>query len=158
MSFQHSILFLSLLLTGCAASRQMSEQSRDSVFFRIESETVLRDTILFVPLPEGAASAVIPDSDTSHLRTSLAESDAWVTRGKLHHTLRNREAILPIRVSVPERITLQEKGLIRERKVIETIEVEKELSRWQRFIQSLGYAALVAAAAWMARRLARLVR
>ena len=76
----------------------------------------------------------------------------------MHHSLRNRsEAIIPIKVSIPERIHSEERGLTRYLKEVQRIEVEKELSRWQRFLQSVGWSALIAGALWLAMKLAKMV-
>ena len=152
------LVFLALLETGCAQQRHIVEQSRDTVVFRVKSELILRDTVVFAGVPAGSSEAVRKDSDTSHLETTVAESDAWVDGGRLHHTLRNKSAILPVVVQIPERITTSEKALIRDRKVVEKVEVEKELSRWQNFVLSLGYSVLIAGAAWLAWKLSKIVR
>jgi hypothetical protein len=39
--------------------------------------------------------------------------------------------------------------------VVEEIQVEKEFSRWQRFVMSIGYGVLLCLAVWLAVRLVR---
>jgi hypothetical protein len=88
----------------------------------------------------------------------VAESEALVKDGVLHHSLRNRsEAVIPIRITIPERIRTEEKGLTRYLKQVERIEVEKELSRWQRFLQGLGWTALIAVVLWIINKVRQLV-
>lgn len=145
------------LVVSCAAPKVMLEQ-RDSTVIHIKDSIRFRDSLVLVPVPEGADKAKLPDTDTSFLQTSVAESEAFVKDGVLHHSLRNRsEAVIPIRITIPERIRTKEKGLTRYLKQVERIEVEKELSRWQRFLQGLGYTALIAVVLWIINKVRQLV-
>lgn len=146
-----------LALTSCGTAATLTEQ-RDSLVVHVRDSVVYRDSIIYVPVPEGGDKAKLPDTDVSFLQTSVAESEAYVKDGVLHHSLRNRsEAIIPIKVSIPERIHSEERGLTRYLKEVQRIEVEKELSRWQRFLQSVGWSALIAGALWLAMKLAKMV-
>lgn len=148
--------FLSLVVS-CATPKAVLEQ-RDSTVIHIKDSIRFRDSLLLVPVPEGADKAKLPDTDTSFLCTSVAESEAFVKDGVLHHSLRNRsEAVIPIRITIPERIRTEEKGLTRYLKQVERIEVEKELSRWQRFLQGLGWTALIAVVLWIINKVLQLV-
>ena len=145
------------LVVSCAAPKVVLEQ-RDSTVIKIKDSIRFRDSLLLVPVPEGADKAKLPDTDTSFLCTSVAESEAFVKDGVLHHSLRNRsEAVIPIRITIPERIRTEEKGLTRYLKQVERIEVEKELSRWQRFLQGLGWTALIAVVLWIINKVRQLV-
>jgi hypothetical protein len=130
------------LVVSCAAPYEAVEVF-DTELVHIKDSIRFRDSLILVPVPEGADKAKLPDTDTSFLQTSMAESEAFVKDGVLHHSLRNRsEAVIPIRITIPERIRTEEKGLTRYLKQVERVEVEKELSRWQRFLQGLGYFAI----------------
>ena len=145
------------LVVSCAAPKVALEQ-RDSTVIHIKDSIRFRDSLVLVPVPEGSDKAKLPDTDTSFLRTSVAESEAFVKDGVLHHSLRNRsEAVIPIRITIPERIRTEEKGLTRYLKQVERIEVEKELSRWQRFLQGLGWIALIAVVLWIINKVRQLV-
>lgn len=146
-----------LMVAGCAAPRVAQEYQRDSVMVVVRDTMIMRDTVVQVCIPEGYDKAVLPDTDTSRLRTQVAESEAFVKDGMLHHTLRNRETVIPIRMELPKAIHQERHYLLKERKVKEYIEVEKELSRWQRFLQSVGLATIVTAVGWIALRLLRRV-
>ena len=135
----------------------MTEFQRDSVIVNVRDSVFIRDTIVKVEIPAESGANVLPDTDTSFLVTSLAESRAFVENGSLHHTLRNRsEMLLPVKVQYVDRARYESKDSIGFRQVVETIEVEKELSRWQNFIMSLGYAVLVAGLAWLVWKMSRL--
>lgn len=145
------------LVVSCAAPKVVLEQ-KDSTVIHIKDSIRFRDSLVLVPIPEGADKAKLPDTDTSFLQTSVAESEAFVKDGVLHHSLRNRsEAVISIRITIPERIRTEEKGLTRYLKQVERIEVEKELSRWQRFLQGLGWTALIAVVLWIINKVRQLV-
>ena len=145
------------LVVSCAAPKVVLEQ-RDSTVIHIKDSIRFRDSLVLVPVPEGSDKAKLPDTDTSFLQTSVAESEAFVKDGVLYHSLRNRnEAVIPIRITIPERILTEERGLTRYLKQVERIEVEKELSRWQRFLQGLGWAALIAVVLWIINKVRQLV-
>ena len=159
MALRNSIILLVLLcLMSCAAPNKVAQDyQRDSVIISIREEVMYRDSIVFVPLPDGESNAVLPDTDTSHLETILAVSEAFVSDGELFHSLKNKNALLPVEIKFPKYIYTQNDYLVRERKVIEQIEVEKQMSKWQRFIQALGYGLLLSALIWPAVKLARFV-
>ena len=145
------------LVVSCAAPKVVLEQ-KDSTVINIKDSIRFRDSLVLVPIPEGADKSKLPDTDTSFLQTSVAESEAFVKDGVLYHFLRNRsEAVIPIRITIPERIRTEEKGLTRYLKQVERIEVEKELSRWQRFLQGLGWTALIAVVLWIINKVLQLV-
>ena len=145
------------LVVSCAAPKVVLEQ-KDSTVIHIKDSIRFRDSLILVPVPEGADKAKLPDTDTSFLQTSVAESEAFVKDGILYHSLRNKsEAVIPIRITIPERIRTEEKGLTRYLKTVEQIEVEKELSRWQRFLQGLGWTALIAVILWIITKVRQLV-
>lgn len=132
------------LVVSCAAPKVVLDR-RDSTVIHIKDSLILRDSIIFVSVPMGEDKAKLPDTDTSYLETNVAKSTAFIDkRGKICHTLTNKsDAIIPIKVTIPMRLHSEEKGLTRYLKQVERVEVEKELSRWQRFLQSLGWTALI---------------
>lgn len=147
------------LVTACAAPRAVQDYQRDSVAVIVRDSVVFRDSVVLVQVPEGTDKAVLPDTDTSRLRTSVAESEAWVKDGRLHHTLKNRtDAMLPVSIRLPERLHYEEKGLTRYLRTVERVEVEKELNRWQQFVMTLGYAVMIVALAWLAWKLSKIIR
>lgn len=146
-------------MAGCAAPCHVVDYQKDSTVVHIVDSIRIIDSLILVPVPEGSDKAKLPDTDTSYLSTSVAESEAFVKNGVLHHSLRNKsEAIIPIKVSIPVRVHTQEKGLIRYLREVERVEVEKELSRWQNFIMSLGYVVLIAVVIWAIRTLYKYIK
>ncbi len=156
---RRSILLLAIMVcVSCGPARIVTEFQRDSVIVNVRDSVFVRDTIVKVEIPAESGANVLPDTDTSYLATSLAESKAFVKNGQLHHSLRNRsEMLLPVKVQYIDRARSEKKESIVSKKIVETIEVEKELSRWQNFIMSLGYALLIAGSAWVVRKLSKIL-
>lgn len=153
------IIFLAFCITGCGPARIITETQKDSVIVHIRDSVSIRDTVVLAPIPAESGTNALQDTDTSYLQTSLAESRAFVSNGRLYHTLRNRsEALLPVKVQYVDKARSEKRAQIAWRNAVEVVEVEKELSRWQNFIMSLGYVVLIAAVAWLAWKLAKLLR
>ena len=147
------------LLTGCAAQRAAVDHQRDSVAVIVRDSVIFRDSVVLVEIPKESDKDVVMRSDTSRLKTSIAESEAWVADGRLHHTLRNKDwAFIPVTIKMPEKIHYEQKDRLVYNRIVEQVEVEKELSRLQRFMMSLGWVVLIGAVAWLAWKIYRLVR
>lgn len=159
MSSRVSILVACAIMASCATPKVIQDYQRDSVSVTIRDSVRFRDSLVLVPVPQGSDKAVLPDSDTSRLETDIAESSAWVADGRLHHNLRNKEyALIPVTIKVPEKLHVEQKVILQAYKVTEIVEVEKRLSKWQQFMQTLGYVVLVGAVAWLAWKIYRLVK
>lgn len=155
---RRSILLLAIMtVCSCGPTKVMTEFQRDSVIIHVRDSVMIRDTVVMAEIPAESGANVLPDTDTSYLATSLAESRAFIENGRLHHTLRNKsEMLLPVKVQYIDRARVESKESIGWRTIVETIEVEKELSRWQNFIMSMGYVLLFAGVAWIIWKLSRL--
>ena len=154
------LALLAILLTpSCAAPKVIQDYQRDSVRIVIRDSVRFRDSLVLVPVPSGSDKDVVEVSDTSRLETDISESAAWVSNGRLYHTLRNKDAMLiPVTIKVPERIHIESRDKLVYHKIVETVEVEKELSKWQRFLLTLGYVVLIGAVVWLAWKIYRLVK
>lgn len=132
---RNSILFviIGLLLCSCGAGKHLPLQTeqKDSIRTVVKEVTkyILDTVILEIP----AQTAEITTRDTSsHLETDYAESDARINPdGTLHHTLRNKEQDKPVPVDVP--VTQKDSIVYRDKYVYETVEVPRELTRWQKW-------------------------
>ena len=161
MSSRHNLfaLLIMVLTCGCATPKVIQDYQRDSVNVVIRDSVRFKDSLVLVPVPQGSDKAVLPDSDTSRLNTDIAESVAWVKNGQLHHTLRNKDAaLIPVTIKVPERIHIEKEVILRAYKATELVEVEKQLSKWQRFLQSLGWTVLIGAVMWLAWKIYKFVK
>lgn len=146
-----------VIIVSCGPARVVQDYQKDSVVTVIKDTTIFRDSIIYVRVEANKESAIIPDTDTSRLSTRYAESEAYVKDGQLHHSLRNRsEALIPIETKIPITIHFESKSSISDKRAVEVVEVEKQLSKWQRFIQALGYGVLIAVILWIAKKFIRL--
>ena len=147
-------LICMLVLVGCSAPKQVShDYQRDSV--NIVTMITYKDSIIYHHIEQETDKAIVPDTDTSRLSTTYAESEAYVKSGKLHHTLRNKsEAVIPLKIQIPVQYVNETK--INAKNVREIVEVEKQLSKWQQFIMTFGYIAFGAIIGWLLMKLRRL--
>lgn len=81
---------LTMIISSCATVKEIPVQTIEKVVYR-DSLVYIKDTIR-VEIPKEVVKEVIPQIDTSYLRTSYAESYAYVdtTERRLHHTLSQR--------------------------------------------------------------------
>ncbi len=137
-----SIISLVTLMSSCHTSRNIPSSpvivtNTDSVVTTYV-ERVRIDTVrVEVPVPMETAMQVVNDS-TSHLETTLAESDAWLNLdGTLGHSLKNKETKLTTEVLVTDKTTERSgsKVSIKELPVAypEYQYVERDFSAWERF-------------------------
>lgn len=89
-----------------------------------------------VDLPQQSEKNVTP-SDSSHVETDLASSDAWYAEGTLHHTIRNKPGQLKGTAFVPQTTKQTNKDAVRVKEVPVPepypVEVERELTRMEKF-------------------------
>lgn len=157
MNRKYVLPIMALMVASCGPARVVQDYQKDSVVTVIKDTTIYRDSIIYVKIEAEKDSAVLLDTDTSKLSTRFAESEAYVSKGQLHHSLRNKsEALIPIETKIPITIHFESKATIRNKRTVEVVEVEKQLSRWQKFIQALGYGVLIAVILWIAKKFIRL--
>lgn len=153
------IIIIFLVLCSCGTARHAVDFQRDSIVVTVRDSIILRDTVIQTEIPAESDKAILPDTDTSRLKTRLAESEAFVKNGQLHHTLRNRaEMLLPVHVQYFDRAHSETTQKLAQSRTTETIEVELPINPWQRFRMTLGDALLIAAVIWAACNLAKLIR
>lgn len=134
-----------LFLFSCAAPRVIEQTQRDSLYVEYR-ERIVHDTVMYEPPQE---STYIQTKDTtSHLETSLAESDASIVDGILYHSLRNK----PQKIPVPVVVTVHDATISQSSVLTKIIEVPAKLTkaqeRWIRLGKwTTGILSLLAAAA-----------
>ena len=138
-----SLLFISVAVCSCGVHKYIPVENsqKDSVIIHIKDSVIFRDSIIFVQVPKESTSAIVASSDSSHLETEVAASDAWIEEGRLHHTLRNKEKLQPIEVKLPVKIhsELESRQQLAAKTVIQV--VEKELTWWQKLWITSGQVA-----------------
>ena len=123
---------------------------KDSISVVVKESVVYRDTIIYVEVPAESDKAILPDSDTSRLQTSVAESEAWVSKGKLNHILKNKPDLrIPKIVTMPIYLTTTKTEHLANNIITKEVEVEKELTQWQVFRMMLGTVVLIAIGVWL---------
>ena len=141
-----------LLLTSCGAGKHLPTQTeqRDSVRVEVRKETkYIKDTV-FLTVPAQSAENTTRDT-SSHLETDYAESDARIAPdGTLHHTLRNKELEKPVPVDVP--VTQKDSIVYRDKFIYETVEVERDLTGWQKWQMRSFWILLSVAAVYVFRK------
>ena len=148
--YKSIIIAMALLICfSCGAPKvaMTTDVQKDSVSVVIKESVIYRDTTIYVEVPVEVIKEILPDTDTSHLETSLAISEAWVNAGKLNHTLTHKDAKIEQTIPVPEKHTQKDSVIISIKEV--PVEVEKPLNAWQSFRMTLGTLALIALALWL---------
>ena len=153
------ILYFTICLgfLGCSTPRVVQDYQRDSVRIIVKDSTIFKDSVVLVEIPTERERLVAAATDTSHLETSVAWSEAYVADGRLYHTLQNKDALLPVKITIPEKVHTEQREKAMVWKQTEIVEVEKELSKWQNFIQMLGYGVLVACVLWILNKMRKFV-
>ena len=123
-----AVMLAAVILLGCCPCRHLQSIQRDTVAVIIRDSVYLHDTTLLWSPPDESSQALADTS--SHLETSLAESDAAIINGRLIHSIRNRsESIVPINVTIPYKVHSESRESLSERTAIK--EVPRELTWWQ---------------------------
>lgn len=127
-----------LMMTSCAGIKEIPVQTVEKVVYR-DSLIYIKDT-LRVEVPKEVVKEVIPQIDTSYLKTSLAESVAYLdtTERKLHHTLTQKGEV---KIKYDTIVKVQYVDRIVEKEVpveVEVIKYKRDTFYWV----LLGWAAL----------------
>jgi len=139
-------MIVGLILALCACSPKIVEHTERV----IERDTVVKMVKVPIEIQVPVEVHMAVEEDSSHLETSVAESDAWVDReGKIHHTLYNKDVTLKSIDWVPyTTVTTGQKDVI-----TNVVEVEKKLSWLQRTLIYIGMAALAILILWVCKRI-----
>lgn len=146
-----NILFVIILaaMTACSPCRHLSTSTRDSVRVEVRTRTeFIRDTV-YRDIPVQSEKVTTQDT-TSHLENDYAESDARINMdGSLFHTLSTKPRRETIPIDKP--VEYKDSIIYRDRAVKEVVQVEKELSWWQK-TQIRGFWALLVVFTFVFRR------
>ena len=126
------------MVFGSCCKRFYPSSVQDSIRVetRYEYIEMIRDTIIYVPIPYEVERIVTRDT-TSHLETSVAYSDAAVHEGLLYHSLVNKNVSLSAPVQIKEVEIVRDSIVYRDK--VETIiqEVYKQ-TWWQKLWGTAG--------------------
>ena len=135
-----AILLFTLFLTACGTARPVLSSDNTKVEVRVERE-IVRDTA-WVELPVIVEKVATLDT-ASVLENKYAKSEASVSDGVLTHSLSTKPVREP--VSVQKEIVYRDSLVYRDRAEVQTVEVEKELTRWQTLKLKVGGLAMLSA-------------
>lgn len=132
---------LFFLLLSCSCSRKLLPSSTNTTI--VDHNTTVTERIVWqskiITLPVEHTQQVTFE-DSSHLETSLAISDARIMAdGRLFHSLKNKTNFLQDSIPSLEKETVVTKDSIITVEKIVKVEVEQELSKWQKILISIGY-------------------
>lgn len=124
------VIILSLLCS-CASTKVVAAKQTDSLRVQIvERLVVVRDTVE-VEIPKIVEKALVMQ-DTSYLSNQYARSEARIQPdGGLFHSLETIPQTITKEVEVAA--TVRDSIVYRDREIITTLEVPRELTAWQRF-------------------------
>ena len=141
------ILAAVLLFTSCSTCRHIAasqEQRQDSTHTEVVTKTYFVTDTVFLEIPAQAAERTTADS-VSQLENDYATSEARINPdGTLYHNLKTKPQDIPKEVQTP----VQQKDSIvyryKYRNIVKTVEVERELTWWQK-TQIYGFWVAIAA-------------
>lgn len=129
------ILAAVLLFAGCSPCKHIAAiqvQRQDSTHTEVVTKTYFVTDTVFVEIPAQTAERTTADS-VSQLENDYATSEARINPdGTLYHDLKTKPQDIPKEVQTP----VEQKDSIvyryRYRDVVKTVEVERELTWWQK--------------------------
>ena len=121
-------------MTSCSPYRHLatSDNIKDSVRVETVVRTELVTDTVYVEIPKETVRQTVRDT-SSRLETEYALSDARInTDGTLYHSLENKAGKRPIEAK--KEVVYKDSIVYRDRTVVktETVEVERELTWWQK--------------------------
>lgn len=121
---------------GCSPCRHISTTTTDSTRIEVRTQIEYIPDTVFIEVPIEVIAQTTRDT-TSHLETSFAVSDAHINPdGSLFHSIANKPQKRPI--PTEKEVIHKDSIVYRDRTQTEVVEVERELTRWQK-IQMRGF-------------------
>lgn len=133
------LLLVSLAASSCGAVRHVSPTVTDSTRVEVHTVTETVHDTAYIELPVIVERIVTRDT-TSTLENDYARSEAKVTDGFLHHSLETKPVKHPVQIET--KIVYRDSLIYRDRIEIQTVEVERQLTKWQSFKMRTGGATL----------------
>ena len=137
-----SLLILSFLFplallgaSSCGAARHVSPSLTDSTRVEVHTVTETVHDTAYIELPVIVERIVTRDT-TSTLENDYARSEASVENGFLHHSLETKPVKHPVQIET--KIVYRDSLIYRDRVETKTVEVERQLTKWQSFKMRTG--------------------
>ena len=128
-----SLILLSAVCVACATSRQAAPSEKILVETRIE--TVYKTDTVYLEVPKIVEKIVTADT-VSVLENEYAKSEASVSEGLLAHSLETKPVKQPVEVLT--QVVYRDSMTVKDNVIVQTVEVEKELTGWQSFKMAMG--------------------
>ena len=128
-----SLILLSAVCVACATSRQAAPSEKILVETRIE--TVYKTDTVYLEVPKIVEKIVTADT-VSVLENEYAKSEASVSEGLLAHSLETKPVKQPVEVQT--QVVYRDSVIVKDNIIVQTVEVEKELTGWQSFKMAMG--------------------
>lgn len=130
-----AIAIATLALSSCGAVKQATPQQTDSTRVEVRTITQTVHDTAYIELPVFIERNVTRDT-TSTLENPYAKSEASITDGLLSHSLQTKPTRQPVKIE--KEIVYRDSIVFRDRTETVTVEVEKELTKWQSFKMKTG--------------------
>ena len=127
------ILLSCLVLASCSTYKSVAPSEKVIVETRIEK--VFETDTVFLEVPRIIEKVVTKDT-VSVLENDYARSSAAVSDGLLSHSLETKPTRQP--VEIQKEIVYRDSVIIKDNVIVQTVEVEKELTKWQSFKMKTG--------------------
>ena len=127
------LVLFSLLCVACGSVKQVTPTERVVTETRIE--TVYQTDTVLMEIPKIVEKVVTKDT-VSVLENDYAKSQAVVTDGLLAHSLETKPVQKPVEVQT--KIVYRDSVIVKDNVIVQTVEVEKELTGWQSFKMKMG--------------------
>ena len=127
------LVLFSLLCVACGSLKQVTPTERVVTETRIE--TVFKTDTVFLEVPKIVERVVTKDT-VSVLENEFAKSAASVSDGLLAHSLETKPVKQPVEVQT--KIVYRDSVIVKDNVIVQTVEVEKELTGWQSFKMKMG--------------------
>ena len=131
------LVLFSLLCVACGSVKQVTPTERVVTETRIE--TVYKTDTVLLEIPKIVEKVVTKDT-VSVLENDYAKSQAVISDGLLAHSLETKPVQKPVEVQT--KIVCRDSVIVKDNVIVQTVEVEKELTGWQTFKMKTGGFAL----------------
>ena len=131
------LVLFSLLCVACGSVKQVTPTERVVTETRIE--TVYKTDTVLLEIPKIVEKVVTKDT-VSVLENDYAKSQAVISDGLLAHSLETKPVQKPVEVQT--KIVYRDSLIVKDNVIVQTVEVEKELTGWQTFKMKTGGFAL----------------
>lgn len=138
MSTRLNIFAISVMILGlssCGAAKHAAPERSDSTRVEVRTITQTVHDTAYIELPVFIERNVTKDT-TSTLENPYAKSEASITDGLLSHSLQTKPTRQPVKIE--KEIVYRDSIVFRDRTETVTVEVEKELTKWQSFKMKTG--------------------